>query len=208
MALPPMDRRLGALPLSLMPELWEVALDEPWWPAARLLPPPNSPRDLAPLEANKLECRDVAGKELVRWRVDGNRLESHTERLLSPEFQLRLGQELLSFRIVALAKQTGGKNGAGFRKAKGQGTLELKCLSPVPPHAPDLIVRTTIGKHTAPSIRHSFVEKTCCPLRNGKQTEWDFKPHGDYMGCEVTLEVDFSPNAFNCKQNSVTLVHF
>ena len=209
MALPSlMHQELPALPLSRIraAELWDVAVGEPhrvpdFWQwqdmlAPKLLPPPSSPIDLLPtLEVNKLETRRVAGKELVRWRVDGNRLESHTERILSPEFQLRVGPEALSFRLVALAKETGGKNGAGFRKAKGQGSLELKCVSQVPAHAPDITVRTTIANHTAPTVRHSFVEKTCCPLPHGNLTDWDFKPDGDYIGCEVALEVDFSSNA-------------
>ena len=34
--------------------------------------------------------------------------------------------EPFSFRLVILATQTGGKHGAGFRKAKGRGSIDAR----------------------------------------------------------------------------------
>eukprot|EP00913_Durusdinium_trenchii_P014672 g13765.t1 len=151
-------------------------------------------------------------QELVRWCVDGTRFESHQERILSPEFQLHFpGQaEPFSFRLVILATQTGGKHGAGFRKAKGRGSIdarqgvrdmlmedqELKCQSTVPANVANAVFSISmghgIGRQTNPTpIVHNFVDKTCCPLRNGEEADWDFKQSVDGKGCEISVEVNF-----------------
>lgn len=66
------------------------------------------------------------GSTKIRWCVDGQKLESHAEKLISPEFKLGVpGQESQPFRIMILANQTGGKHGAGFKKAKGAGSVHL-----------------------------------------------------------------------------------
>lgn len=164
--------------------------------------PTQSPKESSKstsMRPGALETHQMgANKELVRWCVDGTRFESHQERILSPEFQLHFpGQaEPFSFRLVILATQTGGKHGAGFRKAKGRGSIELKCQSTVPANVANAVFSISmghgIGRQTNPTpIVHNFVDKTCCPLRNGEEADWDFKQSVDGKGCEISVEVNF-----------------
>lgn len=164
-------------------------------------PKVDSPTSFSTLRPGTLETSTVGSKEVVRWSVDGARFDSHQERILSPEFSLQFpGQpEPFSFRMVILATQTGGKHGAGFRKAKGRGSLELKCQSTVPSNVPNVAFSMSMGlpghhgyQVASKTIWHNFVDKTCCPLRNGEELDWDFKQSVAGKGCEITVEVNFS----------------
>ena len=141
-------------------------------PASQGSPKPTSP-SVSPrpgtLEATHLD----ENRQLVKWYVDAAKFESNSERLLSPEFQLHFpGQaEPFTFRMVILATQTGGKHGAGFKKAKGRGSIELKCSSSVPSGVDSVTAFVTIGEGArkqfcAKPIEHHFGDKTCCQLRN------------------------------------------
>ena len=123
----------------------------------------------------------ASGSERIRWCVDGQKLESHAEKLISPEFRLRLpGSSTESpFRIMLLATQTGGKHGAGFKKAKGKGNIELKCLGSF---EADLSMLVTVGSGSRKQkarevVRHGFAEKSCCPLPKGGRDPfvWNLK---------------------------------
>lgn len=165
--------------------------------------PIGSPKDsptFSTMKPGTLETSTVGSKEVVKWCVDGSRFDSHQERILSPEFQIHFpGQsEAFSFRMVILATQTGGKHGAGFRKAKGRGSIEFKCQSTVPANVASVTFRTSMGvmghhghQVAAKPIWHNFVDKTCCPLRNGEEIDWDFKQSVAGKGCEISVEVDF-----------------
>jgi len=136
----------------------------------------------SPLMPGALDQESTAsGSERIRWCVDGQKLESHAEKLISPEFRLRLpGSSTESpFRIMLLATQTGGKHGAGFKKAKGKGNIELKCLGSF---EADLSMLVTVGSGSRKQkarevVRHGFAEKSCCPLPKGGRDPfvWDLK---------------------------------
>ena len=170
-------------------------------PASQGSPKPTSPSvspSVSPrpgtLEATHLD----ENWQLVKWYVDAAKFESNSERLLSPEFQLHFpGQaEPFTFRMVILATQTGGKNGAGFKKAKGRGSIELKCSSTVPSGVDSVTAFVTIGEGArkqfcAKPIEHNFADKTCCQLRNGEEADWDFRQSisRDTKNCEISVEV-------------------
>jgi len=148
------------------------------------------------IRLGNLETKISEGREEVVWCVDGSRFDSHQERILSPEFNLNFpGQaEPFSFRMVILATQTGGKHGAGFKKARGRGSIELKCQSAVPPNVGAVTLNISMGhgsrKQEAPTaIWHNFADKTCCLLKNGEEVDWDFKQSIDGKGCEISVEV-------------------
>eukprot|EP00435_Cladocopium_sp_Y103_P021269 s3833_g5.t1 len=136
----------------------------------------------SPLLPGALDQESTAsGSERIRWCVDGQKLESHAEKLISPEFRLRLpGSSTESpFRIMLLATQTGGKHGAGFKKAKGRGNIELKCLGSF---EANLSMLVTVGSGSRKQkarevVRHGFAEKSCCPLPKGGRDPfvWDLK---------------------------------
>ena len=82
---------------------------------------------------------------------------------------------------MLLATQTGGKHGAGFKKAKGRGNIEVKCFGSVEGPADCLTaMQVTVGtgsrKQKAREIvKHSFAEKSCCLLPKGRDSVWDLK---------------------------------
>eukprot|EP00931_Biecheleriopsis_adriatica_P027581 TRINITY_DN16574_c0_g1_i1.p1 TRINITY_DN16574_c0_g1~~TRINITY_DN16574_c0_g1_i1.p1 ORF type:complete len:416 (+),score=75.13 TRINITY_DN16574_c0_g1_i1:80-1327(+) len=150
------------------------------------------------LAPGALECETLpSGKVRVRWNVDGQRLDSNSEKLLSPEFQLTLpDQEAQPFRLMILAKQTGGKHGAGFRKAKGRGSIEVKCLGSLPDGLPCTAMRLSVGsgnrrQKAQKLVWHNFSEKNCCHLPKGDDPDWDLKAcvSKDTKCFEICVEV-------------------
>ncbi|CAE7549395.1 unnamed protein product [Symbiodinium natans] len=168
-------------------------------PASQGSPKPTSPSASPRVRPGTLEATQLdENRELVKWYVDAAKFESNSERLLSPEFQLHFpGQaEPFTFRMVILATQTGGKHGAGFKKAKGRGVIELKCSSAVPSGVDPVTALVTIGEGArkqicAKPIEHNFGEKTCCQLRNGEEADWDFRQSisRDSKSCEISVEI-------------------
>jgi len=168
-------------------------------PASQGSPKPTSPSLSPRTRPGSLETISLdEDRELVKWYVDGAKFDSNSERLLSPEFQLRFPghSEPFNFRMVVLATQTGGKHGAGFKKAKGRGGLELKCLSTLPAGIDSVTCLVSIGegirKQSAPKpIDHNFGDKTCCQLKNGDEMDWDFKQSlcRDSKSCEISVEI-------------------
>lgn len=140
----------------------------------------------------------ATGSERIRWCVDGQKLESHAEKLISPEFRLSVpGKpgESEPFRIMILATETGGKHGAGFKKAKGRGTIEMKCLGSFE-GASGTSVLVTVGAGSRKQkarevVHHSFAEKSCCPLPKGRDPVWDLKAAlcKETKSVEVCIEV-------------------
>lgn len=109
----------------------------------------------------------------VHWTVDGRKLESHEKQILSPEFQLDLpGVGLVPFRLMILAKETRGKGGKGFSKAKGRARLFIKCGNSVLPEAFAVAFRVRVGSKSKVLRGHEFMEHSCCPLQEGHET-WD-----------------------------------
>lgn len=122
-----------------------------------------------------LVATSKGGKELIRWRVDGRKLETQEKQILSPEFELKLpGLGASAFRLMILAKETRGKGGRGFLKAKGCGWLFIKCAdSLLPEGVAPMAFRVTVGpgrERDLPS--HQFSQHSCCPLQENKGS-WD-----------------------------------
>ena len=80
---------------------------------------------------------------------------------------------------MILANETGGKHGAGFKKAKGRGNIELKCFGSVEgEHSTSMLVTVGSGgrkQKAREPVRHSFAEKSCCLLPKGRDPAWDLK---------------------------------
>ncbi|CAE7843349.1 unnamed protein product, partial [Symbiodinium microadriaticum] len=175
-------------PASLMPS------GAPLGPQSEYPRPLGSPERKPSMRPGMLETSFSEGQTLVKWCVDASKFSSNSGRLVSPDFQLHFPQqEPLTFRLMVI----GGKN-AGFKKAKGRGSLELKCFSAVPPGLQSITACVAIGagesQRISPKpIKHNFVEKTCCQLRNGEEASWDFKKlTGDATICEIAVEIHLS----------------
>lgn len=120
-----------------------------------------------------LKCEVSHGLELIQWCVDGSKLSSNTEKVLSPEFTLKMGLEPQQFRLMIQARYTGGKNGAGFKKAEGRGRISVRCLSSPPPDAPKVTLRVTVGARSEVAFSHDFSDKSCCDFQTGDESDWD-----------------------------------
>lgn len=140
----------------------------------------------------------------IRWTVDARKLKSTDREAVSPSFDLSLGVPL-QFKMVVRPKVVNeGRGGASFKKAKGKGAVELRCLAEVDPGAnPNVNFRIAVGNGSGTSlepargpVRHNFTERAICGLPEG-QDEWDFGQHVDqetqtFMVC---LEILSGPGA-------------
>ena len=138
-----------------------------------------------------VECTASAnGGQRIRWCVDGHKLESHAEKLISPEFELKVGRETQPFRLMVLATETGGRHGSGFKKAKGRCFLEMKCLGSLEGALiTSMLVTAGTGSRKQKGrevVKHSFAEKNCCSLPKGQDPVWDLKA----SLCKETKSID------------------
>lgn len=118
----------------------------------------------------------------VWWTVDARKLKSADTAGVSPPFDLLLGRPV-TFRLMIRPKTIStARGGASFKKAKGKGTVELRCLDEVSEGA-NPVVHFRIGVGNGYSVaqpdtlrgpvQHDFAMKSICGLPAG-QDEWDF----------------------------------
>eukprot|EP00438_Fugacium_kawagutii_P035395 Skav201854 [mRNA] locus=scaffold484:337708:339166:- [translate_table: standard] len=147
------------------------------------------------LSGAALHIAGKSGKEIIRWNVDGRKLESQDKQILSPEFDLQLPgvESSTPFRLMILAKETRGKGCRGFLKAKGRSRFFIKCgRSSV---AAAVAFRITVAPGTAAEeskvLRpHQFADRSCCPLQEDKE-DWRLLSvvDNDSKHFEVMVEV-------------------
>merc|ERR550525_80121 len=78
-------------------------------------------------------CSATSAK--ITWVVDAKRLQSKDRMLVSPAFELPLGRPV-PFRLMVQPKSTSGaKGGESFEKARGLGSIQLKCEEALTEHA-------------------------------------------------------------------------
>merc|ERR1719203_1856435 len=82
----------------------------------------------APSSRPQLTCTPCTetGVE-VAWNIDARRLRSKEKTLVSPTFELPMGAAV-QFRLMVYAKRRSQKKGGdNFGKARGSGSIHLKC---------------------------------------------------------------------------------
>jgi len=120
----------------------------------------------------------------IHWAVDAKKLTSTDREAVSPAFELSFSGVPVQFKIVIRPKvTTEARGGASFKKAKGKGSVEVRCLGEVDPEVtPAVTFRIWIGSGgTEPvkredargPVKHNFADRTICGLPEG-QEEWDF----------------------------------
>lgn len=145
----------------------------PATPAAPSLPP-MLPRPLGvELDVNGLH-------PVLRWTADARKLKSNDREAVSPEFQLTFQQEqAVKFKMVIRPTAVSTlRGGMAFKKAKGKGSIELRCLDAaimIPPVSFRLAVcsgRDLANPELPPGapVSHDFKTRTICL----GQEEWDF----------------------------------
>merc|ERR1719210_698683 len=102
----------------------------------------------------------------IRWTVDARKLVSMDREHVSPAFDLSFG-EPVQFKMIMRPKVMSDEKGGGsFKKARGRGTIKLRCLNDVDTSVrPVVNFRIAVGsgdpaKQAKPRgpVRHDFSE--------------------------------------------------
>lgn len=158
---------------------------------------PQSSAEMPPLErtvaaeaaAVPLPLRRVVserpGFQRIMWAVDAKKLTGKDTQVVSGAFDLPMGarQEKKTFKMMVKAEVTGQeRGGASFKKAKGRGSIHLKCESPQ--IDPDNEVAFKISVHAGSTslearpasmpVAHNFANNATAGLSAADQV-WDFK---------------------------------
>jgi hypothetical protein len=85
------------------------------------------PRSESPPRPHKLDTsyEAASGTYHIRWHVDANQLRTTNSSVVSHAFGVSLGQHLPAVVFKLMVKPKGN----GFRKSKGFGYIQLKCVS-------------------------------------------------------------------------------
>lgn len=131
---------------------------------------------------------DAEGGTLrVVWTVDARKLKVKDKVVVSPSFDLQELSLLGTFRMMMYPTQVSErKGGASFRKAKGKGSVHVKCESSLGEvHDKALALRISVhspqqeddnAQQDAPPrglVSHNFADSGICSLPKD-QAEWDF----------------------------------
>jgi len=165
------------------PAMPAPVLAEPEAPEVPSEPPDDGPRppesDL--LFGQVLLSEPATGVWDVHWCVDGRQLYTTTVRLVSSPFQLELpGLGSMPFKVFLHPKEViNSKRGGGFKKAKGKGSIVLKCEAEDARPYPKLQITFRVGRGARlqpvrSEARHDFSEQSCCCLPEAEK-EWDFR---------------------------------
>jgi len=129
---------------------------------------------------------DAAGRPWrLWWTVDARKLEATNREAVSPKFELTLVSKPAQFNITLRPSAVhSGRGGASFRKAKGRGMVEVRCLEQLE-EAEDrpLHFRVAVGgrrgtgdEEVRGPVEHRFSELPLCIV---PCEEWDFTRHVD-----------------------------
>jgi len=166
------------------PAVWAPDMQEPPPPQA----PAVAPREGAAAAPSSSELRPGAliinsegETSHVHWAVDGRKLFSTDVRVVSSQFLIDIpGEGPQPFKITLVPKLViNNKRGGGFKKAKGKGSVMLKCEAGVlqSPSTLSFTLRVGNGAKLQPPrgpVLNNFSEKSLCGLPEG-QDEWDFR---------------------------------
>jgi len=147
------------------------------------------PVERPPQPSGPLTCTTGASGDCsrVQWVIEERKLKGQDKQAVSPAFTLDL-PELgpTPFRLTIYPRPVSeSRGGAGFRRAKGQGRVELKCEAQLPPPGArgakggGVVFRIAVGRESKAQpwrgpVRHDFSEHSCCGLPRG-QEDWDFQ---------------------------------
>jgi len=120
----------------------------------------------------------------VQWIVDARKLKVKDKVAVSPPFELCKGVPG-TFRIMLYPTVVSDrKGGASFKKAKGKGSVQIKCESPLDDVYDGIVTLRILvcglqqvdsGAEEAPRgpVQHNFADSGVCSLPKD-QEEWDF----------------------------------
>ncbi|CAE7775002.1 PUS7 [Symbiodinium pilosum] len=132
----------------------------------------------------------------IHWTVDARVLKTSDREKVSPPFEVSMDGIEIQFKLCLRPLLTSeSRGGASFRKAKGKGTVDLRCLNEIEKkNSCAMTFRVAIGKGSeshkvSRTMKHDFSEKPICQLEG--EEEWDFKTvvDEDTQTFVVVLEV-------------------
>lgn len=134
----------------------------------------------------------------VWWKIDAKKLQGCDKVAISPSFELSFNGGPLRFKVMLCPKATAEGRG-GFRKAKGRGSVKLKCEEE-PPADTKAIVSFQIsvggggsdGKLEMASrgpVTHDFAQMGVAGLKPG-QDDWNFKKTVDEATSSFAVRLD------------------
>jgi len=197
------EARLEAAPtdappgLSLpVPSQLQRSVSTPLGGAKEAISPPCAPPMLVRAKSSPAAAAatmtktvlDAEGGTLrVVWTVDARKLKVKDKVVVSPSFDLQELSLLGTFRMMMYPTQVSErKGGASFRKAKGKGSVHVKCESSLGEvHDKALALRISVHspqqeddnaqQDTPPRglVSHNFADSGICSLPKD-QAEWDF----------------------------------
>lgn len=140
--------------------------------------------------------RTASGMECVVWNMDGRKLKTKDQQILSPEFNLEFpGHGPHPFRLMIHAKmKTRHKGGQTFLKSKGVGHVCIKSKGSMPEGISKVAFKISIGQESRGPFWNQFAEQNCCELQ-GLDEDWDLlAAMGSSKNLHVRVEVvDFNP---------------
>jgi hypothetical protein len=147
------------------------------------LPPLPAPNSGAPLMSR--EISKASGYHRVHWKLPKRILDGKDKQAVSPPFEV-CG---LSFKVILTATKTEDEwGGWTFRKSKGKGKIELKCLDTVPSHFEAMDFGMSVGKAEKRRSKHNFADSATCGLPADDE-EWHFKRYEDGQSFMICVEV-------------------
>lgn len=124
----------------------------------------------------------------IRWTICAWTLKKSDREAVSPAFDLNFSDGVMQFKMVLRSKAASRhKGGASFKKGKGRGRIELRCVTDVDPSLPHVVnfqiavgssVDSTRQQECRGPVRHDFSQRPVCGLPPG-QDEWDFRKSVD-----------------------------
>lgn len=114
----------------------------------------------------------------IHWTVDARVLKSSDREKVSPPFEVSMDGQEIQFKLCLRPSLTSeSRGGASFRKAKGKGSVDMRCLSEIS-RTCVMTFRVAIGKGSeshkvSRTMKHDFSQKPICQLEG--DDEWDFK---------------------------------
>lgn len=211
----PHDDEVGSFEPPFPPHLWQGTplplppVAPPVLPAtcaSAMQSPPPAP--LVPVDlpqrcagnesdaAQKLQVSNCDNSVTITWPVDARKLSSKDTVIVSPSFHLLPGRTA-PFRIMLQPKQVSSKKGGqSWTRAKGVGSLQLKCESALEESAP-VALSVSVGHFGRPTaLKHDFAAAGVVHVSpEDKREDWNFHTAVDPEWQSFTIHIDAKPCA-------------
>merc|ERR1712048_1490430 len=128
------------------------------------------------IKVDRLNTETDGTRVVVDWPVGANKFMGTDRQIVSPSFVIYPG---VTCRLMIQPSFVGERKGqGGFKKAKGKGSIQLKCESNTSIDVPHLSFSLTIGTNGSwqpprGPVNLSFANSSVCSLP--RDEEWDFR---------------------------------